>query len=64
MYGPPFRSASPPQAFIVELAVSARLFAARADPEKPQNEGWTPLHIASRNGHAQVLAADLNRNFG
>lgn len=35
-----------------QLAMMRALCEARASADAPQNEGWTPLHIASRHGHA------------
>lgn len=43
---------------------------ARASADSPQNEGWAPIHIASRHGHApwrtacpDVLKTVLSQNF-
>ena len=54
------------QMFLSFSAASAKLprmkalCEARASADSPQNEGWAPIHIASRHGHAPWRTASLS----
>eukprot|EP00438_Fugacium_kawagutii_P009219 Skav224564 [mRNA] locus=scaffold4295:54545:61627:- [translate_table: standard] len=38
-----------------QLQMMKALCEAGARPDSTQNEGWAPLHIASRHGHAEIV---------